>query len=253
MHAYLIIRIVSPSPSRLIVVPGHASFKSAVPEVPAEPAKDDYWALQPFQCGEPPYYIEHIEDGLRRLRKDLDSFLLFSGGRTRIESGYWSEATTYNAIAKQICYFAAPDQAAALELRTDVEEYARDSFENLQFGLCRFYQLFGKYPLSVAVVGWKFKSARFAFHAKTLGLPESSFLYIGCNDPIDLEGAECGEQKALAQFKADPYGTHGPLADKRQKRNPFNLPNPYAQCQTIVAEGEGFGHAIRQGVPALPD
>jgi hypothetical protein len=53
-------------PTELIIVPGHAAFKESVTEVPAAPERDEYWVLQEFQQGEPPYYIEHIEAGVKR-------------------------------------------------------------------------------------------------------------------------------------------------------------------------------------------
>lgn len=48
---------------QLIIVAGHAPFNDAVGEVPADPSADDYWVLQSFQHGEPPYYLEHIQKG----------------------------------------------------------------------------------------------------------------------------------------------------------------------------------------------
>jgi hypothetical protein len=41
------------------------------------------------------------------------------------------------------------------------EEHARDSFENLLFSICRFYELTGNYPESITVVGFEFKKERF--------------------------------------------------------------------------------------------
>jgi hypothetical protein len=38
-----------------------------------------------------------------------------------------------------------------------VEDYARDSFENLLFSICRFKEVTGNYPARVTVVGYTFK------------------------------------------------------------------------------------------------
>ncbi len=221
----------------LILVPGHAPFKDSVETVPTDTAQDEHWVLQSFQQGEPLYYIEHIRSGVEELAHTPNGLLLFSGGRTRAEGGHWSEASTYAAIAEHNRYWAN-DQSRLQELtaRIALEEYARDSFENLLCGLYRFYQLLGKYPVHITVVGWQFKAERFQFHAKTLGIPPECFTYIGRNNPVDAEGTTAGEARALAQFQADPEGAHSPLAEKRQERNPFGLPDPYTDCPPIHIE-----------------
>lgn len=227
------------NPNHLIIVPGHAPFKSSVEGVPVEAEQDSHWVLQSFQLGEPPYYIEHIQAGVEELKKDPDALLLFSGGRTRPEADTWSEAATYAAIAKHNKYWLDDEsRAPELEARIDLEQYARDSFENLECSLHRFYQLLGRYPTHITVVGWQFKAERFHFHAETLGIPSECFTYIGCNNPSDLTGAELGEARALAQFHADPRGFQSPLADKRMERNPFNIPKPYQACPPITVQSE---------------
>jgi len=202
----------------LIIVPGHASFKDSVSEVPDNFRSDEHWVLQEFQKGEPPYYIEHIEAGVKLAEQDSTNLLVFSGGRTRHESEKWSEATTYEAIYRK-CNFSG----AVVEL----EEYARDSFENLQFSLYQFYRKIGHYPVHVTVAGWKFKQERFQLHADALGISSDKFSYVGVNNPKDLAGALKGEERTLAEFKADPFGSSGVLQDKRIERNPFNDISPY--------------------------
>lgn len=101
------------------------------------------------------------------------------------------------------------------------QERARDSFENLLFGLCRFYELTGAYPQSVVVVGYGFKRARFvALHRAAVGYPADRFFYLGT--PALQEGALAGEQAAAAAFRADPYGCGEGLVAKRASRDPFN-------------------------------
>lgn len=218
---------------KLIVVAGHASFKDSVEIVPDDPGSDDYWVLQAFQAGEPPYYIEHIRKGVELLKKDEASLLAFSGGRTRREGGHWSEAATYQAIAEHYRFWDDEPTCNRLLARTALEQYARDSFENLQFSLYQFYRLFGKYPRYVTVVGWGFKAHRFDQHRATLGIPASKFTYVECNNPEDLTGAIKGEERTLAQFQADPTGVHSPLADKRIERNPFDEKHSYGGCPGI--------------------
>jgi hypothetical protein len=218
----------------LIVVAGHAAFKDSVIEPPEDPEREDYWVLKAFQSGEQPYYIEHIKCGVDLLRHDPKSLLLFSGGRTRLEAGHWSEAETYRQIASTYNYWCADAaDTKALKERVETEEFARDSFENLQYSLYRFHQLTGNYPAHVTVAGWKFKQDRFDFHRQTLGIPADRFSYVGCNNPSDLPGALAGEETALKQFRADPSGEHPPLSDKKHQRNPFDLTNPYINLPPI--------------------
>lgn len=208
----------------LIIVAGHAAFKDTVKLVPVNPRLDEYWVLQSFQSGEPPYYMEHIYKGVQLLKSSPDSLLMFSGGYTRLEAGHWSEASTYAAIAKDI--YGVQD-------RIVLEEYARDSYENLEFSLFRFYEIMGFYPKHITVVGWGFKKRRFELHERTLHIPNNRFTYVGCNDPIDLDGAMRGEEKTLELFMADPCGDKLPLSEKKQKRNPFNKVPPYNDCPPL--------------------
>lgn len=216
---------------KLIVVAGHAAFKDDIREVPANPERDNYWVLQSFQRGEPPYYIEHIKKGAELAAEDESSLLLFSGGRTRKEAGHWSEAATYKAIAERFEYWAKSPQK--IMARVALEEFARDSLQNLEFSLYKFYQLTGHYPRYTTVVGWQFKAERFALHRAALNIPKSAFTYVGVNNPEDIQDALKGEQRALEQFRSDPTGSHSPLVDKRNERNPFDESSPYDGCPLI--------------------
>lgn len=209
----------------LIVVAGHAPFQADVSCCPTDPLLDKHWVLNPnFQLGEPPFYLEHIRCGLELVTSNPASLLLFSGGLTRPNT-HWTEAKTYVSIAKSFAEFSDVD----IWDRVDVEEYARDSFENLTFGICRFWQLTGKEPANVRVVSWSFKEERFRFHAKTLRL-NNRFEYFGVNDPDDLDGAKIGESKALKLFFESPEGTSGVLLKKRIERNFGDREHGYQDC-----------------------
>jgi hypothetical protein len=216
---------------KLIVVAGHAALRDDIESCPSDPSRDEHWVLQSFQHGEPPYYIEHIKKGVELLQKDSSSLLLFSGGRTRKEAGHWSEAASYGAVAEHFGHWS--ESPHRLRDRTALEEYARDSFQNLEYGLYRFYQLEGFYPRHITVVGWRFKAERFDLHRRALGIPSECFTYVGANDPADLVGALKGEERAVEQFRADPAGNQSPLAAKRIERNPFNETSPYNSCPPI--------------------
>lgn len=204
----------------LIVVPGHASFKAEVSlPLPLDFHNDEYWALQDFQKGEPPYYVEHIQRALELA--DDESLIIFSGGRTREDSGrFWSEARTYDEIAKTFPKY--PNAHVALE------EYAKDSFQNLEFSIRKFVSLIGHEPARITVVGWKFKEKRFQLHAQTLEVSLDTFQYLGVNnpDPNSLRSALAGEERAVQLFTETPLGDGGLLEQKRYQRDPWNDGQP---------------------------
>ncbi|MFH1486792.1 MAG: hypothetical protein ABIH46_12040 [Chloroflexota bacterium] len=224
------------NPQDLLVVASHAPFKKEVRGVPEHPECDDGWVLQDYQVGEPPFYIEHIRRGVVLTAHNPASLLVFSGGRTRVEGGERGEARCYQEIARYYDWWIPQGK-----LREDVsgraitEEYARDSFENVLFSICRFQQHTGRYPRNVAVVGWAFKRARFDLHRAAIRFPEGRFRYEGFNNPIDLKAAWKGETKTLHDFARSRYGAGGDLARKRANRNPFNELHPYASCPGLSA------------------
>lgn len=225
-------------PKDLILVAGHAAFKKSVTRVPNHPESDKPWVLQPFQTGEPPFYIEHIRRGVVLAAHNPVALLVLSGGRTRKDAGHWSEAQTYYEIARKAMWWI-PDEKRGLrdEIadRSTTEDYARDSFENLLFGICRFQQIAGDYPRTVTVVSWAFKQARFELHRAAIRFPAIRFRFDGFNDPLDLATAWQGERKTLHSYIEYPYGTGGALAEKRWKRNPYSEQHPYTICPGLEA------------------
>src|SRR6185436_10141658 len=195
----------------LIVVACHAPFKETTLTVPERPEDDDAWVLQSFQLGEPPLYVAHARRGVELLRADPEALLIFSGGYTRREAGLrWSEAKTYWSIAK------ANDELklAHCESRTALEDYSRDSFENLLFSLCRFQQVVGEYPQHVTLISWAFKRERFDLHREAIHFPAWRFCFDGFNEPIGLEAALRGEAVTLAAFRENRHGSNGAIAEK---------------------------------------
>jgi hypothetical protein len=143
------------------------------------------------------------------------ALLVFSGGQTRREAGPRSEAQSYWLLAEHYGWWGQSVNATT-------EEFARDSLENVLFGLCRFREVTGRYPKQITVVSWAFKAERFALHRAALRWPASNFAFVGANNPDDLAGALAGEAAhALAPFRLDPYGSHPPLSHKRNQRTPF--------------------------------
>jgi hypothetical protein len=220
----------------LIVVACHAPFKESTAHVPADPAADDAWVLQEFQRGEPPFYIAHLRRGVEMLASSPDALLVLSGGHTRREAGSrWSEAATYFALAGHFNWWTGSEHAAEeLRARTTLENFSRDSFENLLFSLCRFQQVTGRWPREVTLVSWAFKRARFMHHAETMRLPAERFHFAGCGEPLDIESARRGEAATLREFSTDLYGVSGALAAKRASRNPLGLQHDFASCPGVA-------------------
>src|ERR1035438_186363 len=131
----------------LILVAGHAVYTG---DDFKDPEKDDNWFLQPFQKGEPPFYIEHIRKGVELAEEDRTALLVFSGGQTRLDAGPRSEAQSYWMVANHFHWWWRTNG----QLRATTEEFARDSFENVLFGLCRFWECIRRKPDTLTVVGW---------------------------------------------------------------------------------------------------
>lgn len=225
----------------LVLVAGHGIY--VAPDF-IDPRGDQSWLLQDFQKGEGHLYIEHIERGIDLAAADEKSLLVFSGGQTRAEAGPKSEAQSYWGIGEHLFRW----KQTTVRSRSTTEEYARDSFENLLFGICRFFECAQQYPSLVKVVSWKFKEERFDLHRAAIRLPSSAFEFIGVNNPVDLERAVKGEGFAIDQFKKDPFGIqvaprdaspsdrHNFLGEKRKQRNPFNRQHPYSlSCPGLSA------------------
>jgi hypothetical protein len=161
--------------SHLIIVAGHAVMRLSKLNVAAK--SDDGWYLLPYQrkIGFPSIISAHIRKGVELAKRSTQAILIFSGGQTRRDVGPLSEAASYYFLANQMNWI---DEKSAPNIY--LEEYARDSFENLLFSICRFREITGYYPKSVSVVGFDFKGKRFSsFHRQSIGFPHGNFSYIG--------------------------------------------------------------------------
>ena len=217
----------------LIIVAGHAVLR--LNKLAVADSSDSGWYLLSYQQnqGFPAIISSHIQSGLKAVASDPQSILVFSGGQTRRDVGPTSEAASY--------YYLASEKNWMTELKDRVflEEYARDSFENLLFSVCRFRELQGYYPSKITVVGFDFKGKRYTqLHRKAIGFPAGNFSYIGVHSPsqFDQDRAVKGEAEAWAGFEKDMYGCSDPsLKDKRRKRNPFQRTVPYPlACPELV-------------------
>jgi hypothetical protein len=225
----------------LIIVACHAVYTA---DDFARPEADSSWCLQPFQKGEPPAYIEHIRSGIELTARDAQALLLFSGGQTRSEAGPRSEAQSYWLLAEHFNWWGSE----SVRERASTEEFARDSFENLLFGICRFRECAESYPQSVTIVSWGFKQERFDLHRSAIRFPEKRFRFVGPNNPAALAEAIEGERRnGIEPFTRDPFGVCE-LNVKRQARNPFNRQNPYRiSCPEIAPLLEHSGRELYSG------
>ena len=221
--------------SHLIIVPGHAALH--IDKLGKADYEDEAWYLLSYQKnkGFPNIISSHILKSLEVAESDSNSVIIFSGGETRHDVGPLSEAASYYFLAEYKGWISKQ-----MSNRIFLEEYARDSFENLLFSICRFHEVMDAYPQRITIVGFDFKQHRYAtLHRKAIHYPESNFSYIGLHapDPFDQAQAESGEQEAFREFEKDLYGCNDHvLHEKRLKRNPFHRSIPYElSCPDLKA------------------
>lgn len=197
----------------LVIVPGHGVCKFWRHDLDD---KKSWYARNP---SEGTRFIGHIRAGVIRANNDKKAALIFSGGQT-VPNLPLSEGLSYLAVAEKRNWF----RHSTVQGRAFVEDYARDSFENLLFSILKYHNMTATWPTRIDVVGWIFKKERFCMHAKVLGYsPGRNFEYRGVNNPRgkDLAEAERGEEKARRDFEEHPWGEGQTLANKRLDRDPF--------------------------------
>ncbi len=227
----------------LVVVAGHSVLRKF-----ADPRDEANWYLLDFQRGETGCYIEHVQRGVELAAADEDALLMLSGGQSRAEAGPHSEALSYHYVADSFGWFRSPEVAA----RTYLEEFSRDSFENLLFSLCRFKEVTGAYPAQVTLVSWGFKEQRFQWHRECIRWPEPRFQYSAPNNPPEIEQALRAERSAMAKYKADPYSSGLEFRRKRDERNPFRRQHGYcSSCPELTPLLRFEGPELYE-CPALP-
>lgn len=216
----------------LVLVAGHAVYTGLDFSLAKQ---ESSWFLESYQKvpGEAQSFIDHIELGVKEASNDPEAMLLFSGGQTRQEAGPRSEGLSYWVVAEAASWF----DTQGVRNRTFTEEHARDSFENLLFGLCRFYELTGHYPNHVTVVSYTLKQVRFStLHREAVQFPSERFSFIGTPIPPLAKGAQEGEARTVAAFSKDPYGCTGELQQKRLHRDPFAVgPIHPSRCPDMKA------------------
>ncbi|KAJ1665413.1 hypothetical protein IW140_003382 [Coemansia sp. RSA 1813] len=212
----------------LIIVPGHGIYTNEGP-----PLDESNWHLLQMQRGEVGAFMAHIGKAVEMVKEQDSALLMFSGGKTRLTAGMFSEAQGYWTAADRMGWLAKD-----VYRRVFTEEYARDSYENVLFSIARFREITGHYPDRITVVGFEFKKDRFLdLHRKALRYPKIRFNYVGINPPGDsTKLLQAERENAYKLFEKDLYGCKGRLAEKKRERNPFMTAHGYASsCPEIAA------------------
>ncbi|KAI8093754.1 uncharacterized protein BX664DRAFT_113634 [Halteromyces radiatus] len=247
-----------------VVVTGHAIYIG--PSKNETALRDETnWVLEPYQQGQVKTFLDHIQKGIDLLVSDPQALLIFSGGQTRPSAGPISEGLSYWQAAQTLILQQLPktlDDLNTLSRRMIVEEYARDSYENILYSLCRFSEMTSDYPSKLTVIGFDFKRPRFEqLHINAIRYPREQFEYIGIDPVSFMEGTvalsneegddqqdlkESGNQLAdvarqgelhnsYKPFQTDLYACRGTLRQKKLDRNPYRRRPPYRSTCPILA------------------
>ncbi|XXH04220.1 folylpolyglutamate synthase [Hypoxylon texense] len=205
------------------------------------------WLIAEFQKGETPTFIEHIKAGLKVLRGDKTSILIFSGGPTRKETRV-SEAQSYANLAEANSFFGVLSESEASK-RIFCEERALDSYYNVLFSLTKFWSDRKIWPKKITIVSHAFKRERLVdCHCGAIGFPLDRVDFVGVDPPGMIDGTKeaafKGVAEAITQWKEDPHGKGDLLASKRRKRNPWGV------SQELFLDKED---QIRSGVQLISD
>ncbi|KAL7753340.1 hypothetical protein RI367_001115 [Sorochytrium milnesiophthora] len=174
-----------PQLKSLVIVAGHGIFTGSASSSRQDVLDEQNWALEPYQRGQQPTsvildFMAHIHAGIAAAKRDPNALLVFSGGVTRGQAyGPLSEGVGYWAAAEADRWNGAREH---VRNRTVVEDYARDSFDNLLFSICRFKETTGSYPQRISLVSYPRKRERFTdLHLTAIGYPVDRFTFIGSN------------------------------------------------------------------------
>lgn len=139
-------------------------------------------------------------------------------------------------IAAANDYFGIIDAKAATD-RVVCEPRALDSYYNVLFSLLLFQHTYGggesgsdttAWPKKITIVSHAFKRERLVdCHCGAMGYPLDHVDFVGIDPPGMADGtneaAMKGVSQAIAEWKENPHGVGGTLAEKRRRRNPWGV------------------------------
>lgn len=128
-------------------------------------------------------YEQHVRDAFAIFRAEDYQALVLSGGRSRPHLA----GDVSNSEAEGMLEYAREAGWAKSGDSVLLEQYGRDSFENLFFSMLCFHRCFGEWPSRVGAVSWKFKALRFYLIACGLRLAAGRFRFFGSGDPAAFE------------------------------------------------------------------
>jgi len=240
------------SAHNLVIVAGHAVVMAE--DLSDADHDENIWYLLDYQKhkGLPHAFVSHIHKGIQIAAADPHSLLIFSGGQTRRSAGPRSESSGYYLVADHYSWW---NMSKSVRVRATTEEYARDSFENLLFSICRFREITGRFPDQVTLLSFTFKRERFEkYHRRALRFPLNRFSFVGVDPPastgFDMQKLSYWEKKAaLKPFQNDMYGCRSKeLVQKREERNPFfRTPSYELTCPEIKGLLSWCGPGIYSG------
>ena len=141
------------------------------------------------------------------------------------------------AIANR--YFGAEEKS--LQERIALEEYATDSFQNIQLSLLLFMNILGRPPSQLTIISHEFKRKRFlSLHCHALRWPADRVGFCGIDPPMSPERhvqIEVGNRKACEAWTRHPFGTGHDLSQKRAARG-------WLQHRTDTEEGSSEDDAL---------
>ncbi|KAK5454265.1 hypothetical protein LTS15_006265 [Exophiala xenobiotica] len=238
----------SASPNHLIIVCCHAIYTGGSAE------DESNWLIEPFQRGETPTYIAHIEAGVRELSRDKEhAILVFSGGATKRDRTDRNEGEGYLAVATEKNLFNLDTSPPSLRQRIFVDRYATDSYQNILLSLVQwplFVQQVLSHPTSklpslkqstcgggempkpmpmpawptkLTIVSHGFKRARFLeLHLPAIAWNREETVFVGIDPPFDntrmAEIEEGDRLRGYGAWKGDLYGVGEGPRGKRVKR-----------------------------------
>jgi hypothetical protein len=123
------------------------------------------------------------------------------------------------------------------------------------FSLTKFWEDHGNaWPEGITIVSHAFKRERLVdCHCRALGYPLERVSFVGVDPPDMVDGmneaAMKGVVQAVTEWKENPHGADGGLAEKRKKRNPWSISQKLfssdenrrrSGVRTVMLNGEEF-------------